>query len=76
MFIAGYTVSMSSEIVACPRCGKHINFSIVELTADKEVAFVQEGQIERTDDRIVHETECPEGHSFWYAAEDIEPLSA
>lgn len=51
---------MTNQVVACPRCGKHINFSIVELTADKEVTFVQESKIEQTDDRTVHETEFPE----------------
>jgi hypothetical protein len=76
MFIESHTVFMTNQVVACPRCGKHINFSIVELTADKEVTFVQESKIKETNDRTVHETECPEGHSFWYAAKDIEPLSA
>jgi len=65
---------MSDQIIACPRCGKHINFSIVELTADQKVAFVQEKQIEANAEWTVHETECPEGHPFWYATEEIDPL--
>lgn len=65
---------MSDQIIACPRCGKHINFSIVELTADKKVAFVQKSEIEHDGDWTVHRTECPEGHPFWYAVEEIDPL--
>jgi hypothetical protein len=67
---------MSDQIIACPQCGKHINFSIVELTADQRVAFVQEREIEDEKDGNVHRTECPEGHPFWYATEEIDPLAA
>lgn len=67
---------MADEVIACPRCGKHINFSIIELTADKEVAFVQTEPIERDGEFTARETTCPEGHSFWYAVTETDPLSA
>lgn len=67
---------MSDEIIACPHCGKHINFSIVEITADKEVAFVQKSEIDSDGEWAVYETECPKGHAFWYAATERDRLSA
>jgi hypothetical protein len=66
--------SMGEQIVACPECEKHINFSLIELTADEEIRFVQQREIAPGEDYEVHETRCPEGHSFWYAATTVDPL--
>ena len=76
MIIGNNTGGMGDQIVACPQCGKHINFSIVELTADQQVAFVQQNEIDRDGGWTVHRTECPQGHPFWYATETVDPLKA
>ncbi|CAI50449.1 uncharacterized protein NP_4716A [Natronomonas pharaonis DSM 2160] len=67
---------MGDQVVACPICDTHINFSVVELTADKEIKFVKDTEIEPSDDYDVHEAQCPSGHSFYYAAGDVDPLAA
>ncbi len=65
---------MGDQIIACPTCNKHINFSVVELTVDTEVKFVKETEIEPNEEYEVHETRCPAGHSFYYAASELDPL--
>ena len=65
---------MGDQIIACPTCEKHINFSLVELTVDMEVKFVKETEIEPGEEYEVHEARCPAGHGFYYAAGDLNPL--
>lgn len=66
---------MGDQIIACPTCSKHINFSLVELTVDMEVKFVKETEIEPDEEYDVNEVRCPAGHSFYYAAGEVDPLS-
>ncbi|MFQ3283940.1 MAG: hypothetical protein ACI9TI_000807 [Natronomonas sp.] len=66
---------MGDQIIACPTCNKHINFSLVELTVDMEVKFVKETEIEPDEEYDVNEARCPAGHSFYYAAGEVDPLN-
>lgn len=66
---------MGDQIVACPTCNKHINFSLVELTVDMEVKFVKETEIEPGEEYEVHNAQCPAGHSFYYAAAERNALA-
>ena len=65
---------MGDQVIACPTCETHINFSLVELTADTEVKFVKETPIEPSEEYRIHEARCPAGHEFYYAAGDLDPL--
>lgn len=65
---------MGDQIIACPVCEKHINFSLVELTADTEVKFVKETEIDPDGAYEAREARCPSGHSFYYAAGEVDPL--
>lgn len=65
---------MGEQVIACPHCKKHINFSVIELTVDKEVKYVQEDRIAPDDEHTIHKTNCPAGHTFWYAAAPADPF--
>jgi len=61
------TNQRGEQIVACPKCNKHLNFSVVELMADMEVKFVGETELAPSEEYDVHQTQCPAGHSFYFA---------
>lgn len=66
---------MGDQIIACPTCNKHINFSLVELTVDSEVKFVKGTEIDPDEEYEVREAQCPTGHEFYYAVGELDPLA-